>query len=72
MSAVYVCSECGHESPSYLLECPACGRGFFALTARPAAAYAAPAARRGRLRVLKVATLNIERVERVRGRNKKG
>lgn len=45
MSAVYVCSECSHESPSYLLECPACGRGFFSLNeARPAAAYAAPAA----------------------------
>lgn len=31
MQAVYSCSNCGHESPFYLTECPACGRGFFSL-----------------------------------------
>lgn len=39
MDSVYSCSECGHESPFYLADCPACGRGFFNLKA------AAPARR---------------------------
>jgi uncharacterized membrane protein YphA (DoxX/SURF4 family) len=35
MDSVYSCSACGHESPFYLADCPACGRGFFNL--KPAA-----------------------------------
>lgn len=58
MDSVYSCSNCGHESPFYLSDCPACGRGFFNLKtaahANPtpyAAAVAAAPAAGGELRI---------------------
>lgn len=59
MDSVYSCSHCGHESPFYLSDCPACARGFFnlkgaapahagPLSHAPAFAAAAPA---GALRI---------------------
>lgn len=46
MDSVYECSNCRHESPFYLADCPACGRGFFNLKGlaayAPVAAYAGP------------------------------
>ena len=56
MDSVYECSNCRHESPFYLADCPACGQGFFNLKGAPrpapAVAYAsAPAAPAGELRI---------------------
>ena len=44
MESVYVCSDCGHESPFYLADCPACGRGFFNLKGAPRPAPATASA----------------------------
>lgn len=55
MESVYECSNCRHESPFYLADCPACGRGFFNLKGvaahAQAVAYAGAGAPQGEPRV---------------------
>lgn len=55
MDSVYVCSNCRHESPFYLADCPECGQGFFNLRGAAApsggAAYAGAGAPLGEARV---------------------